>query len=136
MTSMCSVCLVGKQVKNIPGNRSSEPDQIRTNGKGVVTVKNDYFCRLLITFANILDPDLPTMSVLSWIQTFGTLIALLKGFLEKVNFEKVSRRQQKHEKLPNMQTFNYSVYSRLGYNYIFSRGIVSYKHIRFFSSSL
>ena len=30
----------------------------------------------------------------------------LKEFFEKVNFEKVSRQQQKHEKLPIMQIFN------------------------------
>ena len=31
------------------------------------------------------------------------LIVFLKEFFEKVNFEKVSRQQQKHEKLPSMQ---------------------------------
>ena len=34
---------------------------------------------------------------------FDTLIVFLNFFLENFNFEKVSRRQQKHEKLPSMQ---------------------------------
>ena len=46
------------------------------------------FCRLLITFVNSLDPD-----------KTDTLIVFLKEFLKKVKFEKVCRRQQKHEKI-------------------------------------
>ena len=34
---------------------------------------------------------------------FDTLIVFLKEFFEKVNFKKISRRHQKHEKLPSMQ---------------------------------
>ena len=44
------------------------------------------------------------MSVLIWVQTlFDTMIVFLKEFFEKVNFEKVSRRQQKHENFTIMQ---------------------------------
>ena len=40
-----------------------------------------------------------------WIQTVGHSDSVPErvGFFLKVNFEKVSRRQQKHEKLPSMQ---------------------------------
>ena len=34
---------------------------------------------------------------------FDTLIVFLKEFFEKVNFEKISRQHQKHEKLLSMQ---------------------------------
>ena len=35
---------------------------------------------------------------------FDTLIVFLKEVFEKAYFEKVSSRQQKHEKLPSMQS--------------------------------
>ena len=47
------------------------------------------------------------MSGLIWIQTFDILIVFQKELLKKVNFEKVSRRQQKHVKLPSMQEVPY-----------------------------
>ena len=34
------------------------------------------------------------------------MIVFLKDFFEKVNFEKTSRRQQKHKKSPSMQRVN------------------------------
>ena len=58
------------------------------------------FCRLLITFANSLDPDQDGHSVgpdldPSWV--------FLNDFFEEVYFEeKVSRQQQKHAILPSM----------------------------------
>ena len=45
----------------------------------------------LATFANNLDSD---QDQRSGPNQFGTLIVFLKYFLEKVNFEKVSRRQK------------------------------------------
>ena len=80
------------------------------------------FCLLLITFAISLDPDqdrqnvgpdpdrqirTDKMSVLIWIQTvwhYNSVPEFL--FLKKLNLKKVSRRQQKHEKLPSMQQVN------------------------------
>ena len=56
------------------------------------------FCRLLITFVNSLVPDHS--------KPFDTQIVFMIEFLEKGNFEKVSRRQQKHEKLPRGQRVN------------------------------
>ena len=53
--------------------------------------------RLLITFANSLDPNQDDK------RPFDTLAVFLKELFEKVNFEKVSRRQQKHGQLPSMQ---------------------------------
>ena len=51
------------------------------------------------------------MSVLIWIQTVDTLLMFMKEVLEEVNFEKkISRRQQKHEKLPSMQRVNKNCY--------------------------
>ena len=41
---------------------------------------------------------------LCFLSYFDTLIVALKEIFEKNNFEKVSRRQQKHEKLPSMHT--------------------------------
>ena len=44
------------------------------------------------------------MSVLIWIQTVSHFDTVPDRNLEKVNFEKNSRRQQKHEQLPSMQS--------------------------------
>ena len=50
------------------------------------------FCRLLISFANRLDPN-----------QFDILTVFLEEFFEKVYFENSHRRQQNHEKLPSMR---------------------------------
>ena len=64
---------------------------------------------LLITFTNSLDPDQDQQNVGPDLDpSCLTLIVFLKEFFEKVNFEKVSRRQQKPEKLPSMQRVNLS----------------------------
>ena len=65
----------------------------------------DNFCRLLITFANSLDPDQDWQKVGPDLDPkYLTLIYSWKKYFEKVNFEKkVNRGQQKHEKLPSMQ---------------------------------
>ena len=61
------------------------------------------FCGLLMTFANRLDlvqdgqfvsPDLDPSCL--------TLMLFLKEFFESFNFEKISKRQNKHEKLLSM----------------------------------
>ena len=62
--------------------------------------------RLLITFANSLDPDHDRQNVvpdLDPIKPSDRLIEFLKVFFENVNLKKVSRLQQKHEKLLSMQ---------------------------------
>ena len=47
------------------------------------------------------------MLVLIWVKkSFNTLTVFLKEFFEKLILKKVSRRQQKHEQLPSMQTVN------------------------------
>ena len=63
------------------------------------------FCRLLIIFTNSLDPDRDSeCQSRPGSKPFDTLIVVLKEFFEKVNVEKkVSRRQQKHEMITNMQ---------------------------------
>ena len=59
-------------------------------------------------FANILDPDQDGQNVHPDLdQNCDTLILFLKEFFEKVNFEKISRRQQKHGILPSMQRVNH-----------------------------
>ena len=63
------------------------------------------FCRLLITFANILDPDQDRQNG-SGSKPFDNLMLFLKDFFKKLILKKVSRRQQKHEKLPSMQRVN------------------------------
>ena len=64
------------------------------------------FCRLLITFANSLDPD--RTSVMIWIQGWYSDSAPARIFWKKSKFwrTKVSRRQQNHKKLPSMQKVN------------------------------
>ena len=62
-----------------------------------------FYC-LLITYANSLDPDQdrqnvgPDLDPNRW-----TLMIFMKLFFEKVDFEKITRRQKKHEKLHSMQ---------------------------------
>ena len=63
----------------------------------------DDFCRVLITFANSLDPEQDqNMSVRSGPKLFDTLIMFLKEFSEKVYFEK-SQQMTTKTKLPSMQ---------------------------------
>ena len=59
-----------------------------------------YFFRLLITFANSLDPDQDRQNVGPDLDpNYLTLIVFPKEIFEKIFFEnKVSRQQQKHEK--------------------------------------
>ena len=53
---------------------------------------NGYFCHLMITFANSLDPDQDRQNVSPDLETVGTLIVFMKESFERVNFEiKVSR---------------------------------------------
>ena len=59
-----------------------------------------YFCRLLITFANSLVPDQKRQNVSHDLDLNPLTLTVL---MKKVNFEKVSRRQLNHEKLPSMQ---------------------------------
>ena len=68
---------------------------------------HDFF-RLLITFANHLDPEQgQQIDSLYLDPNCLTLIVFLKEFFEKKWFwKKVSKRQQKHEKWPSMQIFN------------------------------
>ena len=61
-----------------------------------------YFCRLLIIFANSLDPD--QARGLIWIQLFDMLMVFLKDFFEKVNLKKRNpQTTKKHAKLPGKQ---------------------------------
>ena len=64
------------------------------------------FSRLLITFANSLGPDQDRQNVSPDLDpNCLTLIVLLKEFfLKKLTLKKVSRRQQKYEKLPRVQS--------------------------------
>ena len=57
------------------------------------------FVRLLITLANSLDPDQARQHVGPDLdpKLFDTLMVFLKEFFEKVDFEKISRREKKHE---------------------------------------
>ena len=63
------------------------------------------FCHLLIFFANSLelDQDRQNASPDLYPNCLTPLIVFLKDLLEKSFFNKVSRRKQKHEKLPSMQ---------------------------------
>ena len=67
-----------------------------------------YKSRLLITFANSLDPDqVDRKSVLIWIETVLNSSIFLKELLEKVDFEKNHQTTtKKHEKLPSTQRIN------------------------------
>ena len=65
------------------------------------------FYRLLISFANSLDPDQEQQYVGPDLDpNCLTQIVFMKEFYEKVNFEKKASRQLKHEKLPSMQSIN------------------------------
>ena len=59
-------------------------------------------CHLLITFASSLDPDKDRQNVSPDHDPncFTLLTMLMKDFFEKVDLKKVSRQQQKQEKLP------------------------------------
>ena len=63
------------------------------------------FSCLLITFATSLDPDQDRQNVGPDLDpNHLTLIVFLKDYLEKVNFEKKSRRQMEHEKSRSMES--------------------------------
>ena len=59
-------------------------------------------CRLLITFANSLYPDQARQNVGPDLDPncFDTLMVFLKEFFEKVDFEKISRRQRSRQNYP------------------------------------
>ena len=59
------------------------------------------YCHRLMTFANSLDPDHNQQNHES--KPFDTLNVYLKEFFETILEKKVSRRPQKHEKLPSMK---------------------------------
>ena len=59
---------------------------------------SDDFCRLLITFANSLDPDQDQQIVGP--DLYPTCLTLLKDFFEKVNFDTSQQRQQNPKKYP------------------------------------
>ena len=65
----------------------------------IFTLGSGDFCHLLITFATSLAPDQDRSGL---IQTILHSDSVPEIILEKIYFEKVSRRQQKHAKLPNM----------------------------------
>ena len=68
-------------------------------------------CRLLITFANSLDPDLALQNVQPDLDPIClTLIVFLKEFFEKVDFEKISRQQKRGKKFPRWQRVNFKSY--------------------------
>ena len=58
-----------------------------------------HFCHLLITFANSLDQD-QDQPVLIWVQ----MVWHSDSVSERISKKKISRRQQKHGKLPSMHT--------------------------------
>ena len=61
-------------------------------------------CRLLITFANSLDPDQARQNVRPDLDpNCLTLMVFLKEFFEKVILKKNPQPTKKHVKLPNMQ---------------------------------
>ena len=67
------------------------------------------FCRLLITFANSLNPDKARQNGRSESKLFDTLMVFLKDFLKKVNYKKKKKKKKstddkKHTKLPSMQS--------------------------------
>ena len=49
---------------------------------------------------------LTILNAMELIVSFDTLIAFMKEFFEKVNFEKSQQTTTKHEKLPSMQRVN------------------------------
>ena len=54
-----------------------------------------YWCRLLIAFANSLDPDqAQQMPYLIWIKLFDTLMVFLKESFKKLILKKKNRRQK------------------------------------------
>ena len=59
------------------------------------------------------------MSVMFCFKPFDTLIVFVQEFCEKVNFEKVSRRQLKHEKLPSMHRANRQQVILMSNSYLF-----------------
>ena len=59
------------------------------------------FCCLLITFSNSLDPDQDRHDICPDLNTNHLTLIVF----QKEVFEKVSRRQEKHEKLPSMHYF-------------------------------
>ena len=71
------------------------------------------FCCLLITFTNSLDPDQDRQNVDHDLDpNCLTLRVFLKDLLKKVIFKKVSRQQQKHEKLSSMQRVQRQIFVR------------------------
>ena len=66
-----------------------------------------YYCRRLISFANSLDLDQARHFVRPDLDpNCLTLIAFLKEFFEKVDFEKNQQTTKKHAKLPSRQSVN------------------------------
>ena len=96
----CLICYFWKLRKMIP-NLSSAAVMIGTLRVNS-SLASSHFCHLLITFANSLDQVRTNKKlVLIWILVVDTLKVFLIQFFEKVYFEKISRQQQKHEKLPS-----------------------------------
>ena len=62
------------------------------------------FCRLLIAFANSLDPDQDRHLVGP---DLDPNYLTPKEFFKKVNFEKLADDNKEHEKLPSMQRANF-----------------------------
>ena len=61
-------------------------------------------CRLLITFANILDPDQAQQNVGPDLDpNYLTLKVFIKEFVEQVDFEKNQHTTKMHEKFPREQ---------------------------------
>ena len=79
------------------------------------------FCRLLITFANSLDPIRPDKtSGLIWIQTVWHFDGIPERFFLKKLIEK--KKTKKHAKLPSMQRVKIkSIKSALGFKYHIKR---------------
>ena len=68
------------------------------------------FCRLLIAFANSLDPDQARHNVCPDLGPNHLTLRLFleEFFFKKLTLKKVSRRQQKHEKLEDLKVLRRS----------------------------
>ena len=82
---------------------TAEPVHSEHNRYNSVLASGD-FCHLLIFFANSLDPDQDQQNVGPDLDPNCLSDSVQKKFfLKNLILKKVSRQQQKHEKLPSMQ---------------------------------
>ena len=100
---MASICLTVILIYSLSHHFRKKPQKVINSFLG-----SSNFCRLLLSIADSLVPDQDRQNVGPDLDpNHGSGSVFLKQIFEIVNFEKKSRRQQNHEKLPSMERVNF-----------------------------